>query len=58
MSCPELEVPAEQLTNVRLRGYLDKRGSGLVKNWNHRFAVVSSNFLFLYMNEKVRCERR
>jgi hypothetical protein len=54
MSCPELEVAAGQLTSVRLRNYILKRGTGIMKGWSHRYVVVSANFLYMYMNDKVR----
>lgn len=53
MSCVDLDVPAASLGSVRLRNYIQKKGSGILSGWNHRYAVVSANFLFIYMNDKV-----
>ncbi len=63
MSCADLSVAAASLTNVRARNYLLKRGTGLLKGWSHRYVVISSNFVYIYMHDKVRglksswCER-
>lgn len=54
MSCPDLNMPASGLSNVRLRDFIQKRGSGVLKNWNDRYVVISSNFLYFYMHDKVR----
>ena len=57
MSCEDLNVSPAALGNVRARNYLLKRGTGLLKGWNHRFVIISSNFIYIYMHDKVRDPR-
>lgn len=53
MSCEDLDVPVSKLASVRLRNYVEQRSSGLIKGWNRRFAIISANFLIVYIHEKV-----
>ncbi len=52
-ACTELTLGAADLPLVIFRGYIEKRAGGVFKGWNHRFFIISGNFLYEFMTDKV-----
>lgn len=44
----EMLVKPEELKNVRVAAFLDKRQRGFPHSWRQRYCVLSGNFIFIY----------
>ncbi len=52
----ELQLAPDALRNVRYSAVLEKRSPTFPSPWRSRFVVLSANFLFIYVTEKVRAQ--